>query len=94
MKTIFLGDAARDSGSFGFSEAWPLEETNQVSQLSSRQWQEEAKIQNSPASPDGMDVHALGNVDNQLDVGIVVVICAAGDFDVVVSHSNVVGVCL
>jgi hypothetical protein len=24
MKTIFLGDAARDSGSFGFSEAWPL----------------------------------------------------------------------
>lgn len=24
MKTIFLGDAARDSGSFGFSEACPL----------------------------------------------------------------------
>ncbi|KAH6606987.1 hypothetical protein Trco_006140 [Trichoderma cornu-damae] len=41
---------------------------------------------------DGMDVHALGNVHNQLDVGIVVVICAAGDLDVVVRHSNVVGV--
>src|SRR4051812_34897731 len=24
MKTIFLGDAASDSGSFGFSDAWPL----------------------------------------------------------------------
>ncbi|MBE3050140.1 hypothetical protein IMZ48_48115 [Candidatus Bathyarchaeota archaeon] len=26
MKTIFFGDAARDSGSFGFSEAWPLQQ--------------------------------------------------------------------
>jgi hypothetical protein len=25
MKTIFLGDAASDSGSLGFSEAWPLQ---------------------------------------------------------------------
>lgn len=24
MKTIFFGEAASDSGSFGFSEAWPL----------------------------------------------------------------------
>lgn len=30
MKTIFFGEAASDSGSFGFSEAWPLfEETGQ-----------------------------------------------------------------
>jgi len=30
MKTIFLGDAARDSGSFGFSEACPLERLSHV----------------------------------------------------------------
>lgn len=24
MKTIFFGEAASDSGNFGFSEAWPL----------------------------------------------------------------------
>jgi hypothetical protein len=36
-----------------------------------------------------MDVHALGNIHNQLDVGIVVVVCAAGNLDVVVGHSNV-----
>lgn len=24
MNTIFFGDAARDSGNFGFSDAWPL----------------------------------------------------------------------
>lgn len=24
MKMIFLGEAARDSGSLGFSDAWPL----------------------------------------------------------------------
>lgn len=24
MKTILLGEAASDSGSFGFSDAWPL----------------------------------------------------------------------
>lgn len=39
-----------------------------------------------------MDVHTLGHVDNELDVCVVVVICAARDFDVVVSHADVVGV--
>lgn len=31
MKTIFLGDAAKDSGSFGFSEACPLFTEKKVS---------------------------------------------------------------
>lgn len=39
-----------------------------------------------------MNIHALGNVDNELDVGVVVVVCAAGDLDIVVGHANVVGV--
>jgi len=30
MKMIFLGDAARDSGSFGFSEACPLKKISHV----------------------------------------------------------------
>ena len=32
----------------------------------------------TPTSPDGMDVHSLGHIDDQLDVRIVVVICASG----------------
>lgn len=92
MKMIFLGEAARDSGSFGFSEAWPLE------RIAVSQWIQTDDVcpnrKNLPTSPDGMDVHALGNIHNQLDVGIVVVIRAAGHLDVVVGHANVVGVCL
>ena len=37
-----------------------------------------------------MDIHALRNIENELDVGIVVVIRAAGDLDVVVRHSDVI----
>lgn len=37
-----------------------------------------------------MDIHALGNIHNQLDIGIVVVVCASGNLDVVVCHSNVI----
>jgi hypothetical protein len=33
----------------------------------------------TPTSPDGMDVHSLSNIDDQLDVGVVVVIRATGD---------------
>ena len=36
-----------------------------------------------------MDVHTLSNVDDQLDVGIVVVVGTAGNLDVVVRHSDV-----
>ncbi|PNY27761.1 Uncharacterized protein TCAP_02317 [Tolypocladium capitatum] len=45
-----------------------------------------------PARPNCVDVHTLGNVDNQLDVGVVVVVGAARDLDVVVGHADVVGV--
>lgn len=37
-----------------------------------------------------MDVHALGNIHNQLHIGVVVVVGASRDFDVVVCHSDVV----
>jgi energy-converting hydrogenase Eha subunit C len=39
-----------------------------------------------------MDARSLGDVDDDLDVGIVVVIRAAGHLDVLVGHANVVGV--
>ncbi len=39
-----------------------------------------------------MDVHALGNVDDELDIGVVVVVCATGDLDVVVRHPDVIGI--
>lgn len=45
---------------------------------------------NSPSSPHGVDIHSLGDIQNELDVGIVVVICAAGNLDVVVCHSDVI----
>lgn len=32
----------------------------------------------APTSPDGMDIHSLGHIDDQLDVRIIVVICASG----------------
>lgn len=84
MKTIFFGDAARDSGSLGFSDAWPLEMLARSHLLSAQS--------NSPSGPHGVYVHALGNINNKLDVCIVVVICATGHFDVVVGHSDVIGV--
>lgn len=39
-----------------------------------------------------MNSSALGNVDNDIDVGVVVVVGSTGDLDVLVSHANVVGV--
>jgi hypothetical protein len=41
-----------------------------------------------------VDVHALGNIDNELDVCVVVVVCATGDLDVLVRHADVLCVCL
>lgn len=46
----------------------------------------------SPTSPHSVDIHTLGNINDKLDIGVVVVICAAGDFDVVISHPDVVGI--
>jgi hypothetical protein len=31
----------------------------------------------SPASPDRVDIHSFGDIDNQLDIGIVVVVRAS-----------------
>lgn len=39
-----------------------------------------------------MDIHSLGNVDDELNIGEVVVICASRDFGIVVSHANVVSI--
>ena len=87
MKTIFLGEAARDSGSFGFSEAWPL----QTKTGQSRAFRARVMFQNVlPSGPNGMNVHPLSNIHNQLHVGVVVVVGPAGNLDVVVCHANIV----
>jgi hypothetical protein len=61
MKTIFLGDAARDSGSFGLAKIQP---TN-------------SQLRRLPSCPHSVDVHTLGNIDDELDICVVVVICAS-----------------
>ena len=37
-----------------------------------------------------MNAHTLGNIDDELDVGVVVVVGATGDLDVLVRHADVV----
>jgi hypothetical protein len=44
----------------------------------------------TPTSPDCMDVHPFGDIDDQLDIGIVVVVRATGHFHVLIRHSDVV----
>ena len=46
----------------------------------------------SPASPHSLHLHALGDVDNKVDVGVVVVVGAAGRIHVQVCHAHVLGV--
>lgn len=46
----------------------------------------------TPASPDGVHACALGHVDDEIDIGVVVVVAAAGNFDVLVGHADVVGI--
>lgn len=91
MKTIFFGEAASDSGNFGFSEAWPLFARN------GQFWSEQRLAlsdlgahSNIPACPNCVDIHPLGNIYDQLHIGVVVVVGAARHFDVVVCHSDVV----
>lgn len=67
MNTIFFGEAARDSGKVGFSEAWPLH--RQYSLI-------KASRANSPSCPHCMNVHTLGNVDDEFHIGVVVVVRA------------------
>ena len=71
MKMIFLGDAAKDSGNFGFSEACPLCSISSVT--------DNGRSQCSPSCPNRVDVHSLSDVDNQFHVCVVVVVRAAGD---------------
>jgi len=46
----------------------------------------------SPSSPNGVNSCSLGNIDDKVDVGVVVVVGSSWDFDESISHSNVVGV--
>lgn len=52
----------------------------------------ERRWDNVPSSPDGMHTGSLGNVDNQVDVGVVVVVSSSGDLDESISHSDVIGI--
>ena len=56
MNMIFLGEAARDSGSFGFSEAWPLGFYQLLRPIIF-----DASL---PSSPDCMYVHTFSNINN------------------------------
>lgn len=82
MKTIFFGEAASDSGSFGFSEAWPLDILVSQTRKSGN------RGQNSPSCPHSVDVHTLCNIDNELDVGIVVVVGTSRNLRPSVSHAH------
>jgi hypothetical protein len=46
----------------------------------------------APASPDRIDLCALSDVDDQIDVGVVVVVRAARNRHKVVGHADVLGV--
>lgn len=72
MKTIFLGDAARDSGSLGFSEAWPLSYCELKHSTSPHR-------NCSPSCPHCVNVHTLGNVHDEFDIGVVVVVGTSRD---------------
>jgi hypothetical protein len=78
MKTIFFGEAASDSGSFGFSDACPL------SRLSVFHLCLPSKFSNEvffilPSSPYRVNIHSLSNIDNQLNIGIVIIIGTTRD---------------
>lgn len=81
MKTILCGDAASDSGSFGFSEAWPL---HSCQFLAKRRLVPFGR-KNLPSSPHSVDAHTLCNIDNEFDVGIVVVVGTARNLSMSVS---------
>ena len=68
---IFLGDAASDSGNFGFSEAWPLSERQLICEIV------DSFTRDPPSCPDSMDIHPFRDIDDQFDIGIVIVVCAS-----------------
>lgn len=67
MKTILLGDAASDSGSNGFSDACPL---------SQRERRPSLNVFHLPSRPNGVYIHPLCDVDNELHIRIIVVVGA------------------
>lgn len=81
MKMIFFGEAASDSGSLGFSDAWPLRIVKTTPML---------HLSYLPSSPNGMNIHSFGNIDNQLDIGIIIIIGTTGHLDIFIGHSDVV----
>lgn len=52
----------------------------------------ESRQEDAPSGPHGVDAGALCDVDDDVDVGVVVVVRASGHLDVLVGHPNVVGV--
>lgn len=91
MKMIFFGDAARDSGNRGFSEAWPLQNKHQHF-VPLFLFPSAVSPNHLPSCPHGVHIHPLRNIDNQLDVGIIIIIGSTGNLDVLVGHANIVGV--
>lgn len=62
--------------------------------VSGRHRSREKRSENNdaPSSPNGVDTCPLGDVNDEVDVGVVVVVGAAGNLDEAVSHADVVGV--
>jgi len=90
IKTIFFGEAASDSGSFGFSEACPL-----VCQCQHHHPPQLCVCEESlPSSPDCVHIHSFCHIYDQFHVGVVVVIGSAGYLDVLIRHPDVVCICL
>lgn len=94
MKMILL--SANCSGNRGFSDAWPLADTKGKSQHSvvirSRKVRKSQKKSNLPTSPDSMYTSTFSNVDDQVNIGIVVVVRSTGHLDVLVGHTNVLSI--
>jgi hypothetical protein len=90
MKTILCFEAARDSGSRGFSEACPLFRNELGISPGYRRY--EGEINNSPSSPDGVYSSTFSDIDNDIDVGVIVVVRSSRNFNVLIGHPNVVGV--
>ena len=43
----------------------------------------------TPAGPDGVNVGAVGDLDNEGHIGVIVIVCAPGHLHKLVSHANV-----
>jgi hypothetical protein len=57
-----------------------------------RQKEGREREDNVPSSPDGVNARSLSDIDNEVDVGVVVVVGSSGDLNESIGHSDVVGV--